>query len=82
MTIIVSQHVEGSERFDKKHDEHVNPSFTILDSRLEYLELISINVPLTPHYIGIGQEVTLISNTPHVSEVFTTPIATFGDTPN
>jgi len=72
--------MEGIERFNKKHDEHVNPQFTILDNRLEYLEFISINVLLTPHSICIGQEVILISNTMHVSKVFTTPIKTFEDT--
>jgi hypothetical protein len=82
MTIVVSQTMESSERFDKEHVEHVNPSFTILNSRLESLEFISINVPLTPHHIGIGQEVTLISSTSHASKVFTTPITTFEDTPN
>ncbi len=66
----MNQLVEGSERFNKKHDEHVNPTYTILDNRLESLEFLSTNVILTPHQIGIGQEVTLISNTPHV---FTTP---------
>ncbi len=49
ITIVVSQHVEGIERLDNKQDEHVNPSFTILDNRLESLEFICINVPLTPH---------------------------------
>ncbi len=82
MTIVFNQLVEGSERSDKKHDELVNPSFTILNSRLKYLEFISINVPLTPHQIGIGHEVTLISNTPHALKVFTTLIATFEDTLN
>jgi hypothetical protein len=41
--------MEGSERFDKKQVEFINPSFTILDSRLESLEFLSANVPLTPH---------------------------------
>ncbi len=49
MTIIVSQLVEGNEKSDKEHIELVNPSFTILDSRLKFLELISTNVPFTPH---------------------------------
>jgi hypothetical protein len=49
ITNFVSQHVEGIERFDKKQYEHVNPSFTILDNRLESLEFICVNVPLTPH---------------------------------
>jgi hypothetical protein len=64
VTIVVSQLVEGSERFNKKHDEHVNPTYTILDNRLESLEFLSTSVPLTPHHIVIGQEVILISNTP------------------
>jgi len=46
------------------------------------LEFLSTNVPLTPHHISIGQEVTLISNALHASKVFTTPIATFRDMPN
>jgi len=54
MTIVVSKPVEDSERFDKEQVEHVNPSFTILDSRLKFLEFLSTNVPLTPHWIGIG----------------------------
>jgi hypothetical protein len=74
--------MEGSEGYDKEQVELVNPSFTILNSRLESLEFITTNVLLTPHQIGIGQEVTSISNTLHASEVFTTPITTFEDTPN
>jgi hypothetical protein len=72
--------MEGNERFDKEHVEHGNPSFTILDNRLESLEFMSINVPLTPHHIGIGEEVIIISSTLHALEVFTTPITTFEDT--
>jgi hypothetical protein len=41
--------MEGSERSDKKQNEHVNPSFTILDNILESLGFIFVNVPLTPH---------------------------------
>jgi hypothetical protein len=41
--------MEGNERSNKKQDEHVNPSYTMLDNRLEYLEFLSISVPLTPH---------------------------------
>jgi hypothetical protein len=80
VTTIVNQTVEGNERFDKKQNEPINLSFSILDSRLEFLEFISINILLTPHQIGIGQEVTLIFNTLHALEVFTTPIVTFEDT--
>jgi hypothetical protein len=46
------------------------------------LEFLYVNLPLTPHHIGIGQEIILISSTPHASKVFTTPITTFEDTPN
>jgi hypothetical protein len=80
MTTVVSKPMEDSERFDKEQVEHVNPSFTILDSILEFLEFLFASVPLTPHQIGIGQEGILISSIPHASKVFTTPIATFEDT--
>jgi hypothetical protein len=80
MTIVVNQPMEGIERFDKKQDELVNPSFTILDNRFKILEFISISVLLITHQIGIGQNVILISNIPHASMVFTTPITTFEDT--
>jgi hypothetical protein len=46
--------VEGSERFDKKQDEFVSPTYTILDNKLESLEFLSTNVPLIPRQIGIG----------------------------
>ncbi len=48
MTTVVSQLVEGCGRFDKKHVELVNLSFTILGSSLKSLEFLSISVPLTP----------------------------------
>jgi hypothetical protein len=80
MTTIVDQPMESSERSDKKQNEPMNLLFTILNSRLKSLEFISTSVPLTPHQIGIGQEVTLISNTLHALEVFSTPITTFEDT--
>jgi hypothetical protein len=54
VTIVFNQPVEGNERFDKEQIEHVNPSFTILDSRLESLEFISTSVTLTPRQINIG----------------------------
>ncbi len=44
VTIVFSQPMEGNERFDKEQIEHANPSFTILDNRLESLEFISTNV--------------------------------------
>ncbi len=82
MTIVINQLVEGNEKSDREEVQLVNLSFIILDSRLESLEFTSINVFLTPHQIGIGQELTLISSTSHASEVFTTPIMTFEDTAN
>jgi hypothetical protein len=45
--------MEGNERYDKEKVELVNPSFTILNSRLESLEFITTSVLLTPHQIGI-----------------------------
>jgi hypothetical protein len=81
MTTIVSQLVEGCGRFDKKHVELVNLSFTIMQgSSLESSKFLSTSVPLTPHQIGISQELILISNIPHASKVFTTPIVTFENT--
>ncbi len=65
-----------NKRSDKEHVEPVNPSFTILDSKLESLKFLFASLPLTPHQIGIRQEVILIPSTSHASEVFTTPIAT------
>jgi hypothetical protein len=62
ITTIVSQLVEGSERFDKKQDELAHLSYTIFDNRLKSMEFLSTNVLLTPHQIGIDQEVTLTSN--------------------
>ncbi len=80
MTTIVSQLVQNSERFDKEQVKLNNLSFTIINSILEYLEFIFTSVLLTPHQIGIGQEVILISSTFHASKVFTTPITTFENT--
>jgi hypothetical protein len=82
VTIVVNQYVEGNEISNKKQDELVNPSFTLLDNRLKSLEFLSISVLLTPHQICMGQEVTLIFNIPHALEVITTCITTFEDTPN
>jgi len=79
VTIIVNEPVEGSERSNKKQDELVKPSYTIRDSRLESLEFLSTNVLLTPHQIGIGQEVILILNTSHASKAYITPIVAFED---
>jgi hypothetical protein len=40
--------MEGSERSDKKQDEPINPTYIILNIRLESLKFLSTNVPLTP----------------------------------
>jgi hypothetical protein len=48
-TIVVSKLVENSKRFDKKHVEPINPSFTILDNISKSLEFLYGSLPLTPH---------------------------------
>ncbi len=73
--------MKDSENFAKEHAKLVNPnSFIVLDSNVKYLEFLSTSLPLTPHQIGIGQKITLISSTPHASKVFMTPITTFEET--
>ncbi len=57
--------MENSKRFDKEQVEPINPSFAILDNRSKSLEFLYGSLPLTPHRIGISQEVTLISSTMH-----------------
>jgi hypothetical protein len=52
----------------------------VLKNIIEPLEFLSTNLPLAPHQIGIGQEIILISSTPHALEVFMTPITTFEET--
>jgi len=51
-----------------------------LIAKLDLLEFLLATLPLTPHQIGIGQDITLITNTPHALEVFMTPIVTFEET--
>jgi hypothetical protein len=74
--------MKGSERSIKEHVKHINPSFIVLDSIVEPLEFLSINLNLTPHEIGIRQKIILTSSTPHVSKVFTTPITTLEEISN
>ncbi len=57
--------MRGSEKSVEEQAEPIDPSFTILDSKLKPFEFLSTNLPLTPHQIGIGQEITLMSSTPH-----------------
>ncbi len=79
---IIDEHVRSNERPAKEQVKHVDPSFIVLKNKVEYLEFLYTSLPLTPHQIGTGQKINLISRTPHASEVFTTPIATFEETPN
>jgi hypothetical protein len=72
--------VESSDKSVKEHVELVDPSFTVFVSGIGPLKFLLATLLLTPHHIGIGQEIILIINTPHASEVFTTPIATFEET--
>ncbi len=73
--------MKDSENFAKEHAKLVNPnSFIVLNNRVKYLEFLYTSLPLTPHQIGIGQKITLISNTPHASKIFMTPITTFEET--
>jgi hypothetical protein len=73
--------VRDSEKSTKKHVELVNlNSFIVLNSRVKYLEFFFTSLFLTPHQIGIGQKITLISSTLHALKVFMTPITTFEKT--
>ncbi len=73
--------MRDSEKSAKKHVELVNPnSFIVLNSRVKYLEFFFTSLFLTPHQIGIGQKITLISSTLHALKVFMTPITTFEET--
>jgi hypothetical protein len=62
---------------------HYFTSDPTLDSGVGPLECLSTTLPLTPHQIGIGQEIILIINIVHALEIFTTtPIANFEETPD
>ncbi len=81
VTTIVVELVEGSVKSIMDQVELVDPPFTVLDSGVGPLEFLSTTLPLTPHLIGIGQKIILITNTLHALEVLTTtPIATFEET--
>jgi hypothetical protein len=53
VTTIINEPMVDNKISNKEHVEHVNPSFTILDNRLESLKFLFANLPLTPHQIGI-----------------------------
>jgi len=81
VTTIVVELVEGSVKSIMDQVELVDPPFTVLDSGVGPLEFLSTTLPLTPHQIGIGQKIILITNILHALEVLTTtPIATFEET--
>lgn len=44
------------------------------------VEPLFATIPLTPLQIGVGQEIILISNTPHALKIFATPTTTFVET--
>ncbi len=54
----------------------------MVSSRIKPLKLLYfVIVSLTPHHIGVGSKITLISITPHVLEIFVMPTSTFINTP-
>jgi hypothetical protein len=46
--------MKGSEKSIKEKTELVDPSFILPDSRIEPLEFLFANLPLTPHRISIN----------------------------
>jgi hypothetical protein len=52
----------------------------LVNNKLETLKILITTIPLTPPQIGVGLDITLISNTPHASEVFIMPITSFEET--
>jgi hypothetical protein len=46
--------MKSSVKSFKKHVEHVDPSYFVLDNGVGSLEFVYVNLPLTPHHIGIG----------------------------
>jgi hypothetical protein len=62
--------------------KHVNAPSFVVNNNLETLKFLSTTITLTPPQIGVGLQITLISNTLHAQEVFTMPITTFEETLN
>lgn len=46
---IINELVRGSEKIVKEHVEPIDPSFIILDNKLEPLDFLSTSLSLTPH---------------------------------
>ncbi len=46
---VTNELVRDNERYVKEDDKLVNPSYTILNSKVEPFELLYTNLPLTPH---------------------------------
>jgi hypothetical protein len=63
---ITIKSMEGSDKFVKEHVEPIDPPFIVFDSGIGPLEFLSITLFLTPHQMGINQEIIYIINTPHV----------------
>jgi hypothetical protein len=60
----------------------VDTSSFVVNSILRALKFLSTTIPLNPPLIGVGLKLTVISNTPHASLVFMTPIMNFDETPD
>ncbi len=56
VTTAITELVESSDKSIKEQVEHVDPSFIIFNSGIGPLEFLLATLPLTPHQIGIGQE--------------------------
>jgi len=72
--------MESSDKCVREHVEHVDLPFIIFDRGIKPSKFLSLILLLTPHQIGIGQDIMLVTNIPHALKVFTTPIVTFEET--
>jgi hypothetical protein len=61
--------------------EHVVTPTLVVSTKVGTLEFLTTTIPLTPPQIGVGLEITLLSNTTHALEIFATPITTFEERP-
>jgi len=78
--VITIEHVEGNIETSRENTKPIDTS--TITNIVEPLEFLSTTLPLTPPQIGIGQDIILISSTPHPSKVFRMMIMTFDKTPN
>jgi hypothetical protein len=49
--------------------EHVATPTLVVNTRVGTLKFLTITIPLAPPQIGVGLEITLLSNTPQALEV-------------